>query len=96
MCTLLQKRSLQEHLLIHKPRSFSCELCQDRSFAQKNHLLYHLASVHSTGSSSFHACTICSKVFPFPFQLKRHSSVHVRKLESHFRKSEQQPKAKSS
>ena len=75
-----QKRSLKEHLLTHNAeRHFKCEIC-DKKFVQKNHLKYHLASQHSDVASDVakHACPTCGKMFPFPFQLKRHQKTHVK------------------
>ncbi len=78
-----QMRSLKEHALTHAERTFACDLCE-RAFTQSNHLKYHLAAVHGRGGG-LHACNICSKVFPFPFQLNRHEKSHVRRLARHFR-----------
>jgi DNA-directed RNA polymerase subunit RPC12/RpoP len=80
-----QMRSLKEHMLIHAEKSFGCELC-DRAFAQANHLRYHRAAVHGRGDGQgqLHTCNICSKLYPFAYQLKRHSKCHVRKLARHF------------
>ena len=75
-----QKRSLKEHLLTHNAeRHFKCEIC-DKKFVQKNHLKYHLASQHSDVASDIakHSCPTCGKMFPFPFQLKRHQKSHVK------------------
>jgi uncharacterized Zn-finger protein len=73
-----QKRSLKEHLLTHDAvRHFECEHCT-KKFVQKNHLKYHLASQHSETSSTDvkHQCAVCERVFPFPYQLRKHVSVH--------------------
>lgn len=75
-----QKRSLKEHLLTHDTvRHFECTHCL-KKFVQKNHLKYHLASQHKdlVGGElgQRHQCLVCSKVFPFPYQLKKHSMIH--------------------
>lgn len=71
-------RTLKEHKLTHTPnRSFKCEICSKR-FVQKNHLLYHLASKHGQGEK-LHKCNECQKSFAFPFQLKKHQTVHAKK-----------------
>jgi len=75
-----QKRSLKEHQLTHEAeRQFSCQHCEKR-FVQRNHLKYHLASQHSgqAGAQQFpgHTCSVCSKVFPFPYQLRKHQRLH--------------------
>jgi len=76
-----QKRSLKEHLLTHDTvRHFECSHCQ-KKFVQKNHLKYHLASNHgetTDNSGTKNECQECGKVFPFPYQLRKHSSVHSR------------------
>eukprot|EP00092_Neocalanus_flemingeri_P029795 GFUD01032349.1.p1 GENE.GFUD01032349.1~~GFUD01032349.1.p1 ORF type:complete len:823 (+),score=166.44 GFUD01032349.1:67-2535(+) len=76
--TFTQKRSLKEHLLTHDTvRHFECQHCS-KKFVQKNHLKYHVASQHFETDTeiSKHQCNICGKVFPFPYQLKKHKNVH--------------------
>ena len=76
-----QNRSLKEHKLTHRSeRQFKCPYC-DKKFVQKNHLKYHLTSLHGQAVSDIpkHTCQICSKAFPYPYQLKRHEKTHVNK-----------------
>ena len=76
-------RSLKEHELTHRAKSFACELC-DRAFAQPNHLRYHRAAIHGQAAAAAdgggdvggHACQTCGKMFPFAYQLKRHYKSH--------------------
>lgn len=86
-----QKRSLKEHLLTHDTvRHYECRHCE-KKFVQKNHLKYHLASQHAETSASEvrikqklsiyvgqvrHQCAVCNKLFPFPYQLRKHVAVH--------------------
>ena len=82
---LFQLRSLKEHELTHRAKSFACELC-DRAFAQPNHLRYHRAAIHGqaaagAGGGGGHACGTCGKMFPFAYQLKRHSKSHESRRE---------------
>jgi len=73
-----QKRSLKEHLLTHdSARHFKCDHCE-KKFVQKNHLKYHMASQHSDTENieNKNQCNICGKLFAFPYQLRRHGSVH--------------------
>jgi len=73
-----QKRSLKEHLLTHDTvRHYECRHCE-KKFVQKNHLKYHLASQHAetAGNEVRHQCAVCNKVFPFPYQLRKHVAVH--------------------
>merc|ERR1712130_494877 len=73
-----QKRSLKEHLLTHDTvRHYECRHCE-KKFVQKNHLKYHLASQHAetTASEVRHQCAVCNKIFPFPYQLRKHVAVH--------------------
>jgi len=76
--TFTELRSLKEHKVIHDPsQRFICQYCQ-KSFAQRNHLRYHLASKHGVcdGETS-HDCNVCKKKFAFSFQLKKHKiQVH--------------------
>ena len=80
-------RSLKEHELTHRAKSFACELC-DRAFAQPNHLRYHRAAIHGQavaaadgGGGGGHVCQTCGKMFPFAHQLKRHCRSHESKRE---------------
>jgi len=86
-----QKRSLKEHLLTHDTiRHFECQHCH-KKFVQKNHLKYHIASQHFEMDTEItkHKCNICGKVFPFPYQLKKHKNVHgnstAKELHSQFK-----------
>ena len=86
-----ENRSLKEHYLTHRrERSNVCSFCS-KSFVQKNHLLYHLASVHNStpdGQASKHVCKICSRSFAFPYLLKKHETAHVKRLVNHFKTAE--------
>lgn len=74
-----QKRSLKEHLLTHDAvRHFKCDHC-DKKFVQRNHLKYHLASQHSETGGTKHSCPVCGKLFPFPYQLRKHARTHVQR-----------------
>ena len=81
-----QLRSLKEHELTHRAKSFTCELC-DRAFAQPNHLRYHRAAIHGqaatddTAAGGSHACQTCGKMFPFAHQLNRHAKSHASRQE---------------
>ena len=87
---LFQLRSLKEHELTHRPKSFACELC-DRAFAQPNHLRYHRAAIHGqaatddaaagSGDGGGHTCQACGKMFPFAHQPKRHAMSHASRQE---------------
>ena len=79
---LFQLRSLKEHELTHRAKSFACELC-DRAFAQPNHLRYHRAAIHGQAADGGggHACRTCGKMFPFAHQLKRHAKSHESRQE---------------
>jgi len=86
-----QKRSLKEHLLTHDTvRHFECQHCS-KKFVQKNHLKYHIASQHFEMDTEItkHQCNVCGKVFPFPYQLKKHKNVHgnltAKELHSQFK-----------
>jgi len=86
-----QKRSLKEHLLTHDTvRHFECQHCS-KKFVQKNHLKYHVASQHFETDTEItkHQCNVCGKVFPFPYQLKKHKNVHgnitAKELHSQFK-----------
>ena len=73
-----QKRTLKEHNLTHDTiRHFECNIC-GKKFVQKNHLKYHISSQHPGSFPELckHRCDMCSKAFPFSFQLKRHQRSH--------------------
>lgn len=89
--TFSEHRSLKEHYLTHrKERKHVCKQC-DKTFVQKNHLLYHMASIHNRsldGGTSKHVCKICSQSFAFPFLLRKHEAAHVKRLVNHFKHAE--------
>jgi hypothetical protein len=92
-CTICSKsfnelRSLKEHKLTHEPdRRHECQHCP-KKFVQKNHLLYHLATLHGVAppGGQKHVCKICSRTYAFAFQLKKHEAKHINKLAHHFRR----------
>ena len=97
-CSLCKKafsehRSLKEHYLTHrKERQHICKQC-DKTFVQRNHLLYHMASIHNRspdGGRSKHICKICSQSFAFPFLLRNHEAAHVKRLVNHFKHAERE------
>ena len=98
VCSVCKKsfsehRSLKEHYLTHrKERQHCCKQC-DKTFVQKNHLLYHMASIHNRsidGGTSKHVCKICSQSFAFPFLLRKHEAAHVKRLVNHFKHAERE------
>lgn len=73
--------------MIHNSeRAFQCPHCQ-KSFVQKNHLRYHLASKHGDSvNQTSHDCEFCDKKFAFPFQLKKHKEkIHQDAVSEHLK-----------
>lgn len=69
----VKKFDLTDHLKTHmKEKKYSCDICF-KLYSSRGSLCHH-RKIHS--GKKFE-CSICSKKFIYPFQLKKHQSCHT-------------------